>query len=167
MNNLEKTQKLKNIINCWMQSYNPTHFLTVRLPEHIESANFDISQRTLKKIMAAFEYRLLGRHWHKKHLPFIVATEKGHGTVWHYHILFNQQTFSEESLNLAIFQTITALRYPFYSLELKKIMQYKNYVITYCSKEIRIKQFDASESDKIIPSHVLFDIPVKNQNPIN
>ena len=167
MNNLEKTQKLKNIINHWMQSYNPTHFLTVRLPEYIESANFDISQRTLKKIMAAFEYRLLGRHWHKKHLPFIVAAEKGHGTVWHYHILFNQQTFSEDDLQTAIFRTITALRYPFYSLELEKITQYQDYVITYCSKEVRIKQFDTSESDKIIPSNVLFDIPVKNQNPIN
>ena len=91
----------------------------------------------------------------------IVAADKGHGTVWHYHILFNQQTFSEEDLNLAIFRTITALRYPFYSLDLEKITQYQDYVITYCSKEVRIKQFDTSESDKIIPSHVLFDIPVK------
>lgn len=161
MNNLEKTEKLKNITNKWIKSYNPTHFLTLRLPEHIESANFDISQRSLKKIMAAFEYRLLGRHWNKKHLPFIVTAEKGHGIVWHYHILFNQMTFSEEDLNLAIFKTIVALRYPFYSLELEKITQYKDYVITYCSKEVRIKQYNTSESDKIIPSHVLFDIPAK------
>ena len=41
MNNIEKTQKLKNIINHWIQSYNPTHFLTLRLPEHIESDNFE------------------------------------------------------------------------------------------------------------------------------
>ncbi len=165
MNNLEKMQKLKQVINAWAGSYNPTHFLTLRLPENMESANDDVSERALKKIMSAFEYRLLGRHWHKKHLPFIATAEKGHGEAWHYHILFNQQNFSDEELNTAIFKTVTALHLPLYSLKLEPITAYKDYVVSYCSKEMRVVS-DIIDTDRIIPSHVLFDIPVKNQNLI-
>ena len=160
MNNLEKTQKLKQVINAWAGSYNPTHFLTLRLPENMESVNEDVSERALKKIMSAFEYRLLGRHWHKKHLPFIATAEKGYGETWHYHILVNQQNFSDTELNTAIFKTMTALHLPLYSLKLEPITTYKDYVVSYCSKEMCVN-CDAIDTDRIIPSHVLFDIPVR------
>ena len=160
MNNLEKTQKLKQVINTWASSYNPTHFLTVRLPENMKTFDYELSKRALNKIMSAFEYRLLGRHWHKKHLPFIATAEKGHEEAWHYHILFNQQNFSDTELNTAIFKTMIALQLPLYSLVLKPITDYKDYVVSYCSKEMRVIS-DIIDTDRIVPSHVLFNIPVK------
>ncbi|MBR1825962.1 MAG: hypothetical protein IJ770_05185 [Alphaproteobacteria bacterium] len=126
----------------------------------MESVNEDVSERALKKIMSAFEYRLLGRHWHKKHLPFIATAEKGYGETWHYHILVNQQNFSDTELNTAIFKTMTALHLPLYSLKLEPITTYKDYVVSYCSKEMCVN-CDAIDTDRIIPSHVLFDIPVR------
>ena len=104
---------------------------------------------------------LFRSHWHKKHLAFIATAEKGHGEAWHYHILFNQQNFSDDELNTIILKTVTALRLPLYSLKLEPITAHDDYVVSYCSKEIRVN-CNILDSDRIIPSHVLFNIPVKN-----
>ena len=79
----QKTRDMKNNdikleLNRWITGfYSPTHFLTIQLPENYKSCNSHNSKTHLRMIMKIFEKSLLGRHWNKKHLPFICVAENG------------------------------------------------------------------------------------------
>ncbi len=157
-----KVEKYKKEIMNWISSCNPTHFLTIQLPEHWKTSNFELSQARLKKIMASFEYRLYGRKWHKKHLYFMAVAEQGHSDGWHYHIVFNRLNFTEKQLEETLLKTTVALKLPSYTLDLRPITVYQEYVTSYCTKEIKIKLNGKFHSNRIIPSTVLFNIEKPN-----
>ena len=156
-------KKHKQEIIDWIFSIQPTHLITVQLPEHIKTHDAYKSREHLRRIMASFENKLLGRHWNKKHLFFIAISELGMSDQWHYHILFNQGNFTIEELDAARFLTLSAQRLPNYSFDLRSLEEHPYYATVYCNKEIHIKDFGKFDSSRIIPSNDLFDIPYKNK----
>ncbi len=83
--------KVKSEKQDWYQeTFKPTHYLTIQLPEHQKTKDEFKSLSHLRMIMKVFEKSLLGRHWNKKHLPFIAFAENNTSPEWHYNILFNQ-----------------------------------------------------------------------------
>lgn len=157
-----KSQKTKNALTDWINSYNPTHFLTVQLPENMKTPNFDISKEHLRKIMAGFEFQLLGKYWNKDHLPFICVSEQGKGDCWHYHILFNSNNFMTKDLDNALSNTANTFKLPLYTFYLDEINDDKDKVYSYCTKEIKVYKNGYFDSSRIIPSNDLFNLsPIK------
>jgi len=101
-----QSDDIKSILNNWITGiYQPTHFLTIRLPENWSNTDEFKSNSHLRMIMKIFERSLVGKHWNKHHLPFIVFSENGTSDDWHYHILLNQGKFTEQELQNAILKT--------------------------------------------------------------
>lgn len=148
----------KKILNEWIgREYQPTHFLSLQLPENKKSADSTTSIRHLKDIMKAFEKSLMN-NWNRHHLRFIAFAENGTSDDWHYHILFNQSKFTEQELQNAILKATIRERLPFYSLELKSIDENMLRVDSYCTKEIKIYWNGKFDSDRIIFSECLFGL---------
>ncbi|MBE6448101.1 MAG: hypothetical protein E7018_02250 [Alphaproteobacteria bacterium] len=156
-------KKHKQEIIDWIFSIQPTHLITIQLPEHIKTHDTYKSLQHLRRIMASFENKLLGRHWNKKHLHFRGAAELGTSNQWHYHILFNQGNFTIEELETARFLTLSAQRLPNYSFNLMPLEEHPYYATVYCTKELHIKDFGMFDSSRIIVSNELFDIKDKNK----
>ncbi len=151
--------------------YNPTHFLTVRLPKHWETTNLNHAIGRLRLIMKVFERSLIKNHWNKHHLPFIATSETGDGIYWHFHILFNQDKYTNEMLQNAIKKTIKSIRgMSDYCLKLQHIKEdnIKTFVNAvndtdfYCLKEIKINRYGKFNGERIIFSDDLFNLPYQN-----
>lgn len=154
---------IKSILNNWITGiYQPTHFLTIRLPENWSNTDEFKSNSHLRMIMKIFERSLVGKHWNKHHLPFIVFSENGTSDDWHYHILLNQGKFTEQELQNAILKTNIKLGLPGYCLELDLIEKHLDKVEKYCTKEMKVYFDDRFDSDRIILSHDLFYLPYNN-----
>lgn len=157
-----KSALIKREFNDWMVGvYNPSHFLTIQLPENLKTKNWDISRDYLKQIMIAFEKSLLKRHWNQHHLPFVCFAENGASGEWHYHILLNQGKFTDEELQNAILETIIKQGLPFYTLQLEPIENNNECVHYYCIKEMKVYINGNFDSDRIILSADLFGLPYK------
>lgn len=161
-NKLELPTIKKGLKNWILEKYQPTHFLSIRLPKNWASENLSNSLSHLQLIMKTFEKKLLGRHWNRHHFPFIAFAEKGVGFEWHYHILFNHEKFTKQDLQNAILYTTGILKLPAYCLDLKLIENQPDTVIAYCIKEMKIYDNNSFNSDRIILSHDLFQLPHKN-----
>lgn len=156
--NLLSPEEIRKILNEWIgREYQPTHFLTLQLPENKKSADLMTSIRHLKNIMKAFEKSLMN-NWNRHHLRFIVFAENGTSTDWHFHILFNQGKFTEQKLQNAILATTIRENLPFYCLKLDKIDENILTVDSYCTKEIKIYWNGKFDSDRIIFSECLFGL---------
>ena len=148
----------KKILNEWIgREYQPTHFLTLQLPENKKSADLMTSIGHLKNIMKAFEKSLMN-NWNRNHLRFIAFAENGISTDWHFHILFNQGKFIEQELQNAVLAATIRERLPFYCLKLDKIDENMLTVDSYCTKEIKIYWNGKFDSDRIIFSECLFGL---------
>ena len=157
-----KSALIKREFNNWLTGvYRPTHFLTVQLPENLKTANYYNSKNQLRMIMKIFEKSLLNRHWNKHHLPFIVFAENGASDDWHYHILLNRGKFTEQELQNAILKTTITLGLPFYCLQLEPIVKNEDNVKSYSMKEMKISWNSKFDSDRIILSADLFNLPYK------
>ena len=151
--------------------YNPTHFLTVRLPKHWETTNLNHAIGRLRLIMKVFERSLIKNHWNKHHLPFIATSETGDGIYWHFHILFNQDKYTDDMLNNAIRKTIKSIKgMSDYCLKLKHIEEdnIKTFVNAvndtdfYCLKEIKVNRYGKFDGERIIFSDDLFNLPYQD-----
>lgn len=158
-----QSDDIKSILNNWITGiYQPTHFLTIRLPENWSNTDEFKSNSHLRMIMKIFERSLLGKHWNKHHLLFIVFTENGTSDDWHYHILLNQGKFEEQELQNAILKTNIKLGLSGYCLKLDLIEKHLDEVEKYCTKEMKVYFDDRFDSDRIILSHDLFYLPYNN-----
>lgn len=156
--NLLSTEEIRKILNEWIgREYQPTHFLSLQLPENKKSADLMTSIRHLKNIMKAFEKSLMN-NWNRNHLRFIAFAENGISTDWHFHILFNQGKFTEQKLQNAVLAATIRENLPFYCLELDKIDENMLTVDSYCTKEIKIYWNGKFDSDRIIFSECLFGL---------
>lgn len=150
-------------LHKWINgTYQPTHFLTVRLPENHRSKHIHHTITHLKEIMCVFERALLKRHWNKNHLPFIAFAENDMLDGWHFHILLNKREFTEQELLNAIFTTSIQKSLSGYCLDLLPIIDNVIYVESYSTKQIKIDEYGHSDSDRITLSHDLFHLPYKN-----
>ena len=158
-----QSDDIKSILNNWITViYQPTHFLTIRLPENWSNTDEFKSNSHLRIIMKIFERSLLGKHWNKHHLPFVAFAENGTSDDWHYHILLNQGKFEEQELQNAILKTNIKLGLPGYCLKLDLIEKHLDEVEKYCTKEMKVYFDDRFDSDRIILSHDLFYLPYNN-----
>lgn len=160
---LNKSDYVKHELNRWIDNtYQPTHFISVQLPENLRRTSKTNAITHLRNIMTVFERYLLKRHWNKKHLPFICFGEECSLYGWHFHILLNKCEFTEQQLRNAIFKVNIRLQLPFYCLDIHPII---NGTVTtceeYCEKQIRINEFAHFDSERIILSHDLFNLPYK------
>ena len=63
---------IKEEFNKWLNdTFHPTYFLTVQLPDNKKSANLDNAKEHLRNIMKAFEKSLMN-NWNKHHLFYLV-----------------------------------------------------------------------------------------------
>lgn len=157
-----KSEFTKQELHKWLNhTYQPTHFLTVQLPENWKSNNANNAKSHLRMIMKIFEKNLLGHHWNRKHLPFIAFAELGESEEWHYHILLNQKQFAEDDLQTAISQTVKKLKLSDYCLQLDQIDNHLESAENYCLKELKVYFYGHFDSDRIILSAELFQLPYK------
>lgn len=160
--NVTYSNDVKTEINKFIDdNYKPSHFLTIQLPENLKTTNFSIAKEKLKTIMVSFEKSLMN-NWNRHHLPFIAFAELGLSRKWHFHLLLNQGNFTDEQLENAILKANKREKLPAYCLKLEKIDNVRQ-VEGYCIKEIKIKEYNKFDSDRIIFSHDLFSFPYKNK----
>lgn len=159
---------LKDTLNEWANRYyHPTYFLTIQFPEWKQKSNPWDAQENLRKVMPCFERQLLGRHWIKKHLPFVAFTEKNESYGWHYHILLGNQGVTKRRLRKAISTTTAVKGIPYYSMLLLPINKTKNRVFYYSEKGLHVNQKCQFNSDRIILSHDLFHLPFQKLSDRN
>lgn len=158
-----KSETIKHKLNNWLTKvYQPTHFLTIQLPENKKNKNLLMAKDNLRNIMKAFEKSLMN-NWNRHHLPFITFAEQGISKEWHFHILFNQGVFTDEELEFAIIEATVREKLPRYCLKLIPIKNNTTNVENYCTKEMKIYFNGYFDSDRIIFSHDLFNLPYKNK----
>ena len=150
----------KKLFN-WIETiYHPTVFMTIQLPNHLKTENMEIVQERIRSVMAYFERQLLGRDWHKYHLPFICFMESGKNGFWHAHILFNQGKFKPWHLWLAADNTLRDFGWSDYCINLDIMNADKKRVISYCYKEIKINMNGHFDSTRLILSDELFKFDI-------
>lgn len=161
---LSKKGIVKRELRKWIDgTYEPTHFISIQLPENLRYVSKENAITHLHNMMVIFERYLLKRHWNKKHLPFICLEEECAADGWHFHIFLNKREFAEQELKNAVFAVNIKLQLPSYCIDIRHIPDslittYENYGI----KQIRIDEFSHFDSDRIILSHDLFNLPYKN-----
>lgn len=161
----------REYVNFINETYMPTHYLVVRLPKHWETADLDYAKGRLRLIMKVFEKSLIKNHWDKHHLPFIVTAEKGVGIYWHFNVLFNQLSFTDEMLDNARRKTLKTIKgMSDYCLNLQAIKEddIKTFVNAvndtdfYCLKELKIDSHNGSYNSNVIFDSVdLFYLNIK------
>ena len=159
MYNTLRTWHIKHAINQWLATLKPTYFLSVQFPMNMRTSDFDQAQEHLRKIMKNFERQLLGRHWHKKPLPFMATAEHGESRNWHFHALFYDCPFAPRQLRVALNRTIVDMRLTPETFDLQHIKKKPAHVHSYCTKEIRADINSHFDSTQIIPHEVLFNLP--------
>ena len=117
---LHQNDNKKDIIN-WLSSFNHTHFLSIQVPNNMKTEDSNISEDYLRRLMAKFEFCLIGRYWNKKHLPFIAFAEKGKGSCWHYHLLINSGKHTTNQLQTALDKAANKLNLPTELINLQEI----------------------------------------------
>ncbi len=163
--NSDTTDYTQNTLEYWLDTYNPQYFLTVQFPIHKRTPNLHLSNKRLHKIMLKFEKLILGKHWYRKHIPFIVIAEHGKtSSNWHYHVLIYDCKFDFFQVRQVFQQVSFQLRLPHEVLLVKPI--YSNGVNGYSSKEIVSDLHYHFDTDRIITSEILFDLPRKSPTHI-
>ncbi len=98
------------LIKCLWTEYGTvgaySHYITIQLPKHRRRGDLDRAKQEWRKIMACFEYNLLGRHWNKNHLRFFGCAAKHLNGYWHYHLLIeSRDSISNDDIINAICAT--------------------------------------------------------------
>lgn len=158
--NTDTTIQTKNILQSWFSNINPQYFLSVQFPKHLRSTDLIKSNQKLCKIMSNFEKLLLGRHWNRKHIPFVAVAEHGKSVHWHYHIYVYDCPFTPFEMQLTVHNLLVKLGLPKETLDIKPILTPGVY--SYSSKEIIADINYHFDSDRIITSEILFNLQRKS-----
>lgn len=110
--------------------------------------------------MLNFERLSLKRHWNHNHIPFIAFSEQGKSSHWHYHIYIYNCPFNFLQIQSIIHDLLTKLNLPHETLHIEPILT--NDVYSYTSKEFKANINYHFDSDRIITSEILFNIPYKS-----
>lgn len=110
--------------------------------------------------MSKFEKILLGRHWNRKYIPFITIAEHGKKSLnWHYHVLIYDCNFNFLQVQQAFQSVSDQLYLPYEVLYIEPVND--NGVNDYVSKEFDSDVNYHIDSDRIITSEILFNLPYK------
>ncbi len=132
--NTDNTHHIQQTLINWFTDINPQYFVSIQLPQHLRSESLTMTNKNLLKIMSTFERLLWGRHWNRKHTPFIAIAEHGKLSFnWHYHILIYNCSFNLFQLQSVFDILLTQLHLPPETINLKPILTFD--VNSYASKE--------------------------------
>ena len=149
------TERVQQLLADYLSDSVYTHFLTIRVPYTTHS--LARARSVLRKLTMAFQYRFLGRWWHKHHLEFVAVAELGETKKYHFHLLLKATHFSTYQLRRALNATCVDLRrLPLYTFKVKKITRTRNRLAGYCVKEIEADRLLRFNSDVVIYSGELF-----------
>ncbi len=162
--NKNNTFDVQQSLISWFSSFNPQYFISIQFPKHLRNNNLDTTNKKLLKIMRAFEIDLLGRHWNRKHIPFIVVAEKGKSTHWHYHILIYDCPFNFFQVQLIFHNIVDKYNLTKETIDVRPIIT--SGVNSYASKEFKADIKNHFDSDRIITSEILFNLSSKQKGHI-
>lgn len=163
--NTDNTYNIQQTLINWFADINPQYFLTIQLPQHLRSQSLTTSNKHLLEIMLTFERLLWGRHWNRKHTPFIAVAEHGKLSFnWHYHILIYNCSFNLFQLQSVFDTLLFKLNLPHETIDLKPVITFG--VNSYSSKEIFADVNGHFDTDRIITSEILFNLPHKSTTNI-
>lgn len=154
----DNSNNQKQAIYDWLNHYKFTHFFTLRFQKHNETEHLILAEQQLRRHMALFEKKLLGRHWNHKHLFFLAFAEKGKGEYWHFHILFKFDGISEKAVINALATVEKEMKLSQHSMCLDIIDHLPETVVRYSTKEIKFDNQYKGDTSTIIPSTTLFDL---------
>lgn len=154
-----KTTKIKKTIYSWFKNYNPQYFLSIQFPKCRRSVNLTKNEANLRQIMSNFEKILLGRHWNRKHIPFVAIAEQGKSIHWHYHVLIYDCPFDLATMQSVTQAILIKQGLPHETLHIETVFDAG--VNSYSSKEFKADIKNHFDSDRIITSEILFDLAYK------
>lgn len=165
--NTDNTYNIQQTLINWLADINPQYFLTIQLPQHLRSESLTTTNKHLLEIMSIFERLLWGRHWNRKHTPFIAIAENGKLSFnWHYHILIYNCPFNFFQLQRVLDTLLTILNLTPETINLKPVITFG--VNDYSFKEIFADVNGHFDTDRIITSEILFNLAHKStQNTPN
>lgn len=114
--------------------------------------------------MSCFERLILKRHWNRKHIPFIAITEHGQSENWHYHIYIYNCNYDFLYIQDVIDKVLDQLNLYEEVLHIEPILT--SGVYNYTSKEITSDINYHFDSNRIITSEILFNIPYKQKHTL-
>lgn len=162
--NTKTTIQTKSILQSWFNNINPQYFLSVQFPKYLRSTDLMKSNQKLRKIMFNLEKLLLGRHWNRKHIPFVAVAEHGKSVHWHYHIYVYDCPFTPFEMQQKVHNLLEKLGLPQETLDIKPILT--SGVYSYTSKEFITDVNYHFDSNRIITSEILFDLQRKSSTHI-
>lgn len=158
--NKTATNNIKNTIDYWLNTFKPQYMLTIQFPMYQRTSDMTKSNKKLVKIMLMFERILLGRHWNRKHIPFISIAENGKSDNWHYHILIYDCPFNFLSVQRVIDDISIKLNLPHEVLFIEPVND--NGAANYVSKEFISDINNYFDSDRITTSEILFNLSLES-----
>ena len=158
--NTDTTIQLKNILCSWLSDINPQYFLSIQFPTNQRTADLTSANKKLRKIMQRFEKNILGRHWNRKHIPFIAIAEHGKSPNWHYHVLIYNCPLSFLGVQLKTHEILSDLNLPSETLYIEPVNN--SGACGYTSKEFIADSNFHFDSDRIITSEILFNLSHKS-----
>ena len=159
--NTNTTIQTKSILQSWFSKINPQYFLSVQFPKYLRSVDLMKSNQKLGKIMSNLEKMLLGRHWNRKYIPFVAIAEHGKiSSNWHYHVLIYNCPFDLATMQLVTQGVLIKLCLPHETLHIETVND--DGINSYSSKEFTADVNYHFDSDRIITSEILFDLPPKS-----
>lgn len=128
---------------------------------------FSYAKNRLRRIMSQFEREILGRGWIRDHIRFIAFAELGESQVWHFHVVLShpKNYGNEDRMFLVLDKIREAHNLSTYALKFDNIVYDENgvstvdKVVNYCTKEILADSKGHFDSDRIILSEDLFNMP--------
>lgn len=155
----EQTEKVQQIINDWLDEFMFSHYFTIKVPLGAYKSGFDGSYKILRKIVKRYEKELVGRYWHKNPVHFIGIAELGERKIWHWHLLLWGHKYTDEQLQTALIKTRDYMELSENTLDIRPITYTPSRLNGYNTKEIIADNHGRFNTDRIICSDIIFDLP--------
>ncbi len=157
------TKDIQTDVSKWISSNEYKFFISIQLPAHLKSSSLEKSSKSLKKIFKSLEKDLLGRRWHKHHIPFIIFAEKGTSAEeFHFHILMRDNNgvtwFDFFTFSWVLRRTMDKFKLNEYNIHCEEITKTPEKLYSYVVKELVADNKKRINSERIIPSPALFNL---------
>lgn len=154
-----QTQKTRESLQDWLNNQIFSHFLTVRLPIGAYTDKFEQALPKFHKIIRHFEKSLVGRHWNRNPVHFVGTAELGTNKVWHLHLLLWAQKYTDTEIQTALDNITEKLKLTDRTLDLQEIDRTPDILNGYITKEITADNLGHFNTDRLIFSEMLFNLP--------
>ena len=153
------SKSVRTEIESWIKSLKPNYVLTVQFPPQEQTTNYYTSQNKFKSVMEKLEYYLRGKNWKDNHIPFIAFCEQGQLRTYHYHLFFYNNKIKVKRMDTAFEKVFKQTGYTIENLYLDPFFTVNT--PNYCTKQVYSDIHKHFDTENIITSEQLFDIPVK------